>query len=63
MVLDPGQVADVVAGRRLSVGPDVLSGASPGPIALIDGDGDLVAIAESDPAAGRIQPRKVLVSP
>lgn len=61
MVLDEGQVAAVAAGRRLPVGPGMGPGLPPGPIALLDADGRLVALAESDPAAGEIQPRKVFV--
>ena len=62
LVLDPGQVAAITAGRRLPAGPTALPGHSPGPMALIAGDGQLVALAEADPADGWIQPRKVFIN-
>lgn len=62
MVLAPAQVAAVAAGRRIPIEPTMDLGAAPGPIALLDGDGRLVALGESDPDGGRIQPRKVLVA-
>lgn len=62
LALDPGQVAAIAAGRRLAAGPEVLAGLPPGSIALIDGDGRLVGLAEADTATGWVQPRKVLVS-
>lgn len=59
LVLDPGQVAAVAAGRRLPAGPLVPSWFPPGPIALVDPGGRLVALAEYDPVHGWVQPRKV----
>jgi tRNA pseudouridine55 synthase len=61
LVVDPGQVAAIAAGRRLPVGPQTLLETSPGSIALVDTDGRLVALADVDPADGRIQPRKVFI--
>ncbi len=60
-ILDADERADVAAGRGLPAGPEGPAAAG-GPIALIDADGRLVALAEVDAAGGRIQPRKVLVS-
>jgi tRNA pseudouridine55 synthase len=62
LVLDPGQLTAVAAGRRLPADTAVLAGIPPGSIALVDADGRLVALAEADPAGGWIQPRKVFVS-
>lgn len=62
LVLDAAQTAAIAAGRRLSAGPEALPGAAPDPIALVDGDGRLVALAEHDPGTGQIHPRKVLIS-
>jgi tRNA pseudouridine55 synthase len=62
LVLDPGQVAAIAAGRRLAVGPKTFPRISAGPIALVDPDGRLVALAEADAIEGRIQPRKVFTS-
>ena len=59
LVLDPGQVAAVAAGRRLPAGPLVPTGFPPGPLALVGSDGRLVALAECDPVHGWVQPRKV----
>ncbi len=59
--LDPSQVAAIAAGRRLPAEAEALAGIAPGPIALLDGDGRLVALAEADPACRWIQPRKVFV--
>lgn len=61
LVLDPGEVAAVAAGRRLSAGSPALAGLPPGPLALVDPVGRLVALAEFDPAHRRVQPRKVFV--
>jgi tRNA pseudouridine55 synthase len=58
-VLDPEQVAAVTTGRRLATrdfGDPVIP---PGELALIDRDGRLLALAESNPSEGWIQPRKV----
>jgi tRNA U55 pseudouridine synthase TruB len=60
LVLDPSQVAAITAGRRLragDLGPDAIPG---GRVALLDPEGRLIALAESDPSQGWIQPRKVL---
>ncbi len=62
LMLDPGQVAAIAAGGRLSAEPADLAGISPGSIALVDADGRLIALAEANPAGGWIQPRKVFVS-
>jgi tRNA pseudouridine55 synthase len=62
MTLDPGQVAAIAAGRRLPIGPQTLPEISPGPIALVDTDGRLVALAEVAPPDRGIQPRKVFIS-
>jgi tRNA pseudouridine55 synthase len=62
LTLDPAQVAAIAAGRRLSAEADVLGRIAAGPIALVDADGRLVALAETDPAGGWIQPRKVFIS-
>jgi tRNA pseudouridine55 synthase len=62
LVLGPNQVEAIAAGRRLSAEVEVLAGFSPGSIALVDTEGQLVALAEADPASGWIQPRKVFVS-
>jgi tRNA pseudouridine55 synthase len=62
VTLDPGQVAAIAAGRRIAVGTQTLPEISSGPIALVATDGQLVALAEVDPADGRIQPRKVFIS-
>jgi hypothetical protein len=60
LVLDPGQVTAVVAGRRLSTVdleiPDIPTGA----VALLDPEGRLVALGDVDPVGGWVQPRKVL---
>jgi tRNA pseudouridine55 synthase len=61
VVLDAAQVAPIAAGRRVSVGPEILAGAAPGPIALVDDDGQLVALAEFNAESGWVQPRKVLI--
>src|SRR5262249_19248402 len=62
MVLDRNQVMGIMAGRRLPAGPDVLRSHSQGSIALIDSDGDLVALAEPDLVGGWLHPRKVLMT-
>jgi tRNA pseudouridine55 synthase len=59
--LDPQQVAAVTQGRRLAT-RDLGDPAMPlGDVALIDPDGHLVALAESNPLQGWVQPRKVFV--
>jgi tRNA pseudouridine55 synthase len=62
LVLDSAQLTAIAAGRRLAATSEVLTGIAPGPIALVDTDGRLVALAEADPAGGWIQPRKVFIS-
>ncbi len=59
VVLDSAQVAAVTSGRRLSAAdfPDI--GIPTGEVVLVDSDGRLVALAESNPAEGWLQPRKV----
>jgi tRNA pseudouridine55 synthase len=61
LVLEPGQVSAIAAGRQLPFGPAILPGISAGPIALVDAGGRLVALADVDATGGRIQPRKVLI--
>jgi tRNA pseudouridine55 synthase len=61
LVLGPDQVAAVAAGRRLPAVEPAPSDIPPGPIALVDADGRLVALAEADPVGGWLQPRKVFV--
>jgi len=61
LALDPDQVAAVAAGRRILAGPLALTELPPGPLALVDSDGRLVALAELDAGGGWVQPRKVLV--
>jgi tRNA pseudouridine55 synthase len=61
LVLDGAQVAAVTAGRRLAtrdLGDPVIPS---GEVVLIDPAGRLVALAESNPSDGEIQPRKVFV--
>ncbi len=57
--LDPDQVAAVTNGRRLNPrdfpDPDIPAGE----VALLDPEGRLLALAESNPSEGWIQPRKV----
>ena len=54
-------MAAVAAGRRILAGPLALTELPPGPLALVDSDGRLVALAELDAGGGWVQPRKVLV--
>ena len=58
-VLEPGEITAIAAGRRLPTVPDEVGAQGPGPIALVDADGRLIALAEVHPDAGQIQPRKV----
>ena len=60
-VLDPDQLAAVAAGRRIAADETAPSDIQPGPIALVDPDGRLIALAEADPVGGWVQPRKVFV--
>lgn len=60
--LAPDQVAAVAAGRRIAADLEGSAGIAPGPIALVDQRGELVALAELDPADGWIQPRKVFIN-
>jgi tRNA pseudouridine55 synthase len=60
LVLDPGQVAAVAAGRRLLASDFGAAGIPPGQVALVDPRGRLIALAESHPSEGWLQPRKVL---
>lgn len=50
-----GQVADLMLGRSIGA-----ADAPAGELALIGPDGRLVAVAESDPATGRVAPKRVL---
>ena len=61
LVLEPSQVAAAAAGRCIPIGPNEVEAQGPSPIALVDVDGGLIALAEIQPEAGRIQPRKVFV--
>jgi tRNA pseudouridine55 synthase len=61
LILDPGQVAAVAAGRRLSAAELGSPGIPSGSIALLAPGGRLVALAEFDPAGRWVQPRKVFV--
>ncbi len=56
--LDPDEIATIAAGRSIAAGPGCLAG----PLALINADGELVAIAEVAPDLQSIRPRKVLIS-
>ncbi len=56
--LDPNELAAIAAGRPIAAGP----GCHAGPLALINADGELVAIAEVIPDLQSIRPRKVLIS-
>ncbi len=60
-VLGPQQVAAVTAGQRLATRDFGDAVIPPGEVALINADGQLVALAESNPSEGWIQPRKVFV--
>jgi tRNA pseudouridine55 synthase len=62
LTLSPEQVAAVAQGRP--VAPEGLGVATtPGAeVALVDPDGALVAVGEADPGAGRILPRRVLMT-
>ncbi|HZW32641.1 MAG TPA: tRNA pseudouridine(55) synthase TruB [Isosphaeraceae bacterium] len=59
LALDPGQVAAITAGQRLGSGAFGPAGIPQGWVALLGPDGRLVALAESNPSQGWIQPRKV----
>lgn len=56
VVLSAAQVADVGRGRAVAV-----AGAPAGEVALLGPDGALLAVGASDPAAGRVAPRRVLL--
>jgi hypothetical protein len=49
----------VATGRRLSAQDFPDPSIPPGEVALLDPDGWLVALAESNPSEGWLQPRKV----
>src|SRR6185437_1754626 len=61
LVLNPDQVAAVANGRRLSSRDFPVLSIPAGEIALLDSDGRLVALAESRPSEGSLQPCKVFV--
>ncbi len=61
VVLSPSQVEAVAFGRRLSTTDLAGPPATAGDLALVSEDGELVALAQCDPSAGWIQPRKVLI--
>jgi tRNA pseudouridine55 synthase len=58
-VLNPDQIAAVATGRRLSCQEFPDPGIPPGEVALLGPDDRLIALAESNPAEGWLQPRKV----
>jgi tRNA pseudouridine55 synthase len=61
LVLRARQLEDVAQGRTFDLDDlDARRGPS-GPVALLDLDGRLVALAELDPTTSRVQPRKVLI--
>jgi tRNA pseudouridine55 synthase len=60
LMLDSGQVAAITAGQRLWARDFGPAGIPTGRVALVGPDSRLVALAESDPSQGWIQPRKVL---
>lgn len=64
LVLEPDQVAAVAGGRQIAaLEPGAADATAPsGMIALVDGAGRLVALAERIPGDGRVQPRKVFVN-
>ncbi len=59
VVLSPSQVEAVAFGRRLSATDLAGPPETAGDVALVSEDGELVALAESNPHEGWIQPRKV----
>ncbi len=59
LVLAPDQVAAVADGKRLSSRDFPDANILPGELALLDSEGRLVALAESNSSEGWIQPRKV----
>lgn len=59
--LDSAQVARLATGTALSTSSWDDELPPPGRIALVGPDGELAALAEHDPASGRILPRKVLL--
>ena len=59
LVLEPGQVAAITAGQRLRARDFGPASIPAGRVALVGPDGRLVALAESEPSQGWIQPRKV----
>jgi tRNA pseudouridine55 synthase len=56
VILTAHQVSDVALGRSVAV-----ENPPAGEVAMLGPDGLLVAVGESDPAAGRVAPRRVLV--
>jgi tRNA pseudouridine55 synthase len=58
-VLNPDQIAAVATGRRLSSQEFPDPSIPPGEVALLGPDDRLIALAESNPAEGWLQPRKV----
>ncbi len=60
-ILDAEQVLAVAAGRRLAIRDFCVTVIPPGELVLIDPEGRLVALAESNPSEGWIHPRKVLI--
>ena len=56
VAVDAAGVADLARGRSAAASVD-----GPGEVAVVGPDGRLVAVAEADPATGRVSPRRVLV--
>jgi tRNA pseudouridine55 synthase len=61
VVLSPSQVEAVACGRRLSTTDLSRPIETVGDVALLSEDGQLVALAQSNPREGWVQPRKVFV--
>jgi len=61
VVLSPSQVEAVGLGRRLSTADLAALAETAGEVALLSEDGELVALADSNPHEGWIQPRKVFL--
>ena len=59
LVLNPDQIAAVATGRRLSSQEFPDPSIPPGEVALLGPDDRLIALAESNPSEGWLQPRKV----
>ena len=62
IVLNAAQVGDVAQGRPLRTHDLGTVPSAAGQVALLDPGGNLIALAEFDPAEGQVRPRKVLLS-